>query len=243
MNLNLSGELISDDWAELYRDWGYEAGFFCPGDLRRAIQALPEGEELVLEINSIGGNVDGGAEIYSLIQGCPNPTRAVIQSMAASAASYMIMACDVIEICLPAQMMIHCAWGGGPGNKTEHRQHAQMLETCDEAILDCYAKRCQGKTSREALKTMMEAETFIGSSQAVALGLADKVVGTEAAEEASMVAASVCSNLVRAMRVLPDVQELLSRRKNTQVERDRAELELELERFRELSGESGLLAP
>ena len=82
MNLNLSGELISDDWAELYRDWGYEAGFFCPGDLRQAIQALPEGEELVLEINSIGGNVDGGAEIYSLIQGCQNPTRAVIQSMA-----------------------------------------------------------------------------------------------------------------------------------------------------------------
>lgn len=242
MILNLSGELISDDWAELYRDYGYEAGFFCPGDLRQALKNLPEGEELVLEINSIGGNVDGGAEIYSLIQGCQNPTRAVIQSMAASAASYMIMACDVIEICLPAQMMIHCAWGGGPGNKTEHRQHAQMLETCDEAILDCYAKRCQGKTSREELKAMMEAETFIGSAQAVALGLADKIVGAETAEEAPMVAASVCSNLVRAMRVLPDVQDLLSRRENSQVDRDLAVLELELERYRELSGESGLLA-
>lgn len=238
MNLNLSGELISDDWAELYREWGYEAGFFCPGDLRRAIQALPEGEELVLEINSIGGNVDGGSEIYALIESCPNPTRAVIQSMAASAASYMIMACDVVEICLPAQMMIHCAWGGGPGNKTEHRQHAQMLETCDEAILNCYAKRCQGKTSREALKTMMEAETFIGAYQAVSIGLADNIVGADAAENAPMVAASVCNNLVRAMRVLPDVQELLSRRASAQAER--AELELELERFRELSGGSGL---
>ena len=240
MILNLSGELISDDWAELYRAFGYENGFFCPSDLRRALKELPEGEELVLEINSIGGNVDGGAEIYSLIQGCPNPTRAVIQSMAASAASFMIMACDTIEICMPAQMMIHCAWGGGPGNKTEHQQHAQMLEVCDESILSCYAKRCHGKTDAETLRGMMEAETFISSSQAVALGLADRIVGAETNDTPQMVAASVCNNLVRSMRVLPDIQDLLDRRNNEQQTMAQAELALELERFRDITGPSDL---
>ena len=179
MVINLSGELIPDDWAELYRAWGYSAGFFCPSDLRKAMAELPEGEELVLEINSVGGSVDGGAEIYSLIQACKNPTRAVIQSMAASAASYMIMACDAIDICLPAQMMIHCAWGGGAGNQYEHQQMAQALGVCDESILACYAKRCQGKTDKETLRAMMEAETFIGAQDAVAYGLADNVIGGE----------------------------------------------------------------
>ena len=129
MTIDLSGELIPDDWAELYRAYGYTAGFYCPADVRTAIGNLPEGEELVVEVNSVGGWIDGGAEIYSLLQGCKNPTRAVIQSMAASAASYMIMACDSIDICLPAQMMIHNAHCGSYGSKVDHRRSAAMLET------------------------------------------------------------------------------------------------------------------
>ena len=86
MKLNLSGELIPSDWAEIYRRWGYASGFYCPDDVRNAIDNLEPGEELLLEVNSIGGSVFGGNEIYALLEGCPNPTRAVIQSMAASAA-------------------------------------------------------------------------------------------------------------------------------------------------------------
>lgn len=243
MILNLSGELMSDDWAELYRDFGYEAGFFCPGDVRKAMAQLTDGEELVLEINSIGGLVDGGAEIYSLIESCKNPTRAVIQSMAASAASYMIMACDRIDICLPAQMMIHCARGGGPGNSRVHRQAAQCLDTCDEAILNCYEKRCAGKLSREELRAMMEAETYIGARDAVSYGLADGVVGdAEEASEDGMIAASVCGNIVRAMRVLPDIGQLKAKREQQQSDAQRLELARETLRFADLEGlESGLL--
>lgn len=240
MVINLSGELIPDEWAELYRDWGYAAGFFCPADLRKALAELPEGEELVLEINSVGGSVDGGAEIYSLIQACKNPTRAVIQSMAASAASYMIMACDTIDICLPAQMMIHCAWGGGAGNQREHQQMAQALGVCDESILACYAKRCQGKTDKETLRAMMEAETFIGAQDAVAYGLADNVIGGEASEDPQMMAASVCGNLVRAMRVLPDIAVLKAKRDAAQEAQARADLETEIGRFRDLEQPNGL---
>lgn len=242
MNLNLSGELLSDDWAELYRDSGYEAGFFCPGDVRKAVAQLADGEELVLEINSIGGLVDGGAEIYSLIESCKNPTRAVIQSMAASAASYMIMPCDRIDICLPAQMMIHCARGGAYGNSREHRQAAQCLDTCDEAILNCYEKRCAGKLSREELRGMMEAETYIGARDAVSYGLADSVVGEEAEESAGMIAASVCGNIVRAMRVLPDIGKLKAKREARLADADRLALALEATRFGDLEDfGSGLL--
>lgn len=235
MTIDLSGELIPDDWAELYRAYGYTIGFYSPADVRNAIRNLPEGEELVVEVNSVGGWVDGGAEIYSLLQGCKNPTRAVIQSMAASAASYMIMACDSIDICLPAQMMIHNAWVACGGTKDDHRRYAAMLETTDESILSCYVARCGDKTDREKLRKMMDAETFLTSSQAVELGLADRIVGQSQDTDGGMLAAEALPNLVRAMRVLPDIGKLKALREQDQEAKDRLELEAEIGRFWGLS--------
>lgn len=230
MNLNLSGELISSEWAEVYRRHGYTAGFYCPDDVRLAIQALNPGDELVLEINSIGGSVMAGNEIYALLEGCSNHTRAVIQSMAASAASYMIMSCDRIEICLPAQLMIHRASTTAYGNTEDLQQAQQMLDVTDNAILDTYFRRCGNRTSREELADMMANETYIGSSDALRYGLVDSIVGGKESVQNSPLVASAFNNTVKAMRTLPDIQELL------QVEKDahsrlRKELESEKNKF------------
>lgn len=229
MTINLNGELIPDDWAELYRAYGYEAGFYSPVDVRKAIGDLPEGEELVLEVNSVGGWVDGGSEIYSLIQGCKNPTRAVIQSLAASAASYMIMSCDKIDICLPAQMMIHNARGGCGGTKTDHLRDAQMLECADDSILSCYVARC-GEDKRDRLREMMDSETFLTSAQAVELGLADAIVNGNP-QGSDLLAAECAPNIVRAMRVLPDIGVLQKARQEDKTAKARLELEAEIGRY------------
>lgn len=226
MNITLSGELLPDDWAEIYHEFGYSSGFYCPADIRDAISKLEPDEELVLEINSVGGSVDCAAEIYSLIQNCGHPTRAVIQSLAASAASYMILSCDRIEISRPAQMMIHLASMGSMGNKHQHQQAAQALDACDRSILSCYVARCGDKCTEEELMAMMEAETYLTAEDAVRIGLADTIVGEDAepAGGPQMLAASVAGNVVRAMRTLPDVQELIARRDEQEL-RDRLELE------------------
>lgn len=230
MKLNLSGELIPSDWAEVYRRWGYESGFYCPDDVRNAINKLEPGEELLLEVNSIGGSVFGGNEIYSLLEGCSNPTRAVIQSMAASAASYMIMPCDRIEIHLPAQLMIHRASTYVWGNSEDMQQAQQMLDVTDGAILDTYCRRCGNRISRDELATMMENETYISSADALRYGLVDSIVGGESAEQSGLLVASAFNNTVKAMRTLPDIQELLKAEKN-ESDRLRQELENEKNKF------------
>lgn len=230
MNLNLSGELIPSDWAEAYRRHGYTAGFYCPDDVRQAIQDLNPGEELILEINSIGGSVLAGNEIYALLEGCSNPTRAVIQSMAASAASYMIMSCDRIEICLPAQLMIHRASTIAFGNTEDLQQAQQMLDVTDNAILDTYCRRCGNRTSREELASMMENETYIGSSDALRYGLVDSIVGGEEPVQSGPLVASAFNNTVKAMRTLPDIQELLQAEKDAHSQL-RQELESEKNKF------------
>lgn len=228
MKLNLSGELIPDDWAELYRRWGYVSGFYCPDDVRKAINELESGEELTLEINSIGGSVFAGNEIYALLEGCQNFTRAVIQSMAASAASYMIMSCDQIDIHLPAQLMIHRASTYAWGNSEDLQQAQQMLDVTDASILDTYCRRCGNRISREQLSAMMERETYIGSQEALRYGLVDSIVGAESNNaQSGMLVASAFNNTVKAMRTLPDIHELLQAEKK---ENDRLRQELETEK-------------
>ena len=230
MKLNLSGELIPSDWAEIYRRWGYASGFYCPDDVRNAINNLEPGEELLLEVNSIGGSVFGGNEIYALLEGCTNPTRAVIQSMAASAASYMIMPCDRIEIHLPAQLMIHRASTVAWGNSEDLQQAQQMLDVTDEAILNTYCRRCGDRVSREELVSMMENETYIGAADALRYGLVDSIIGGENNAQPGLLVASAFNNTVKAMRTLPDIQTLLDAEKN-ESDRLRQELEMEKNKF------------
>lgn len=230
MNLNLSGEVMSDDYAEMYRHWGYNAGFFCPADVRQAVSKLTPGEELVLEINSIGGMVDAGTEIFSVIHGCKNPTRAVIQSMAASAASYMIMSCDRIEIMPPAQIMVHQASCYAWGNKINMSQTFQMLDAADRSILNAYCSRC-GEEKRGQLEQLMENETFLTAEDALAVGLVDAIVGSDAQSGSPALVASVYNNITRAMRTLPDIQDLIDRRNNEDADQLLAELELEKNRY------------
>ena len=237
MILNLKGEVISDDWAELYRWFGYESGYFCPSDILAAMEALEPGEELLLQINSIGGDVEAAAEIYSCIASCKNPVRAEIQSIAASAASYFPLACDAVAISLPAQMMIHCAsWSVG-GNKFDHTWAAQQLEATDESILDTYCRKC-GEHRREELRQLMEAETYLTAKQCLELGLVDSIIGEKAedgTEEplrmvASVQANTVRANTVRAMRTLPDIQELKAK-KDTMLQSMEQELAAEMSRY------------
>lgn len=222
ITLNLSGELLCDEWADLYRYFGINAGFYCPSDIRAAAEQLQPGEELVLEINSVGGHVDAAAEIYSILEKIPNPTLAQIQSLAASAASYFILACDRVEISLAAQMMIHCgSWSVG-GNKFDHLWAAQQLEETDSSILDVYCRKC-GEHRREQLQLLMEAESYLSAKKCLELGLVDAIIGDVSEPGTPALVASAHGNTVRAMRTLPDIDELRRRR-----EEQTAQMEEEL---------------
>ena len=61
-----------DDDAEVYRFFGY--GVVSPRDVRQAIADNPEGETLTLEVNSGGGNMFAGYEIYTILKAATIPT-------------------------------------------------------------------------------------------------------------------------------------------------------------------------
>lgn len=175
MRYNLKGTICADEDAPIYRWFGLAAA--CPADIRQALADNPAGEEFVLEINSGGGSVYAGFEMYSLLRGAKVPTRAEVQSLAGSAASVVLAAVDTAAASPVGQVMIHLPSTITEGNQIVHRESVQMLEAVTGSIIAAYEAKCKGKTSRDALRRMMDRETFLTAREALDAGLVDEILG------------------------------------------------------------------
>lgn len=131
--------------------------------------------EIVLHVNSPGGDVFDGLAIYNSIKAHPATVTAKIEGLAASAASFIVMAADTVEIARNAQMMIHNAQGMVMGDDAEMRKTADLLAAQNANIADIYRQRAGG-TQKSWLDAMAAESWYIGS-KAVDAGLADKVIG------------------------------------------------------------------
>jgi len=177
MIVTLNGEIVPDDDLWLY-DW-LEIAAFSPSMLRQAIKDNPANEPLELEINSVGGSVFAGFELYSILRVAECHTVAKVQSMAASAASTVMCGCDEVQISPVAQVMMHLPMSGVKGNQDDMAHESQVLESITQSILNAYELRCGDKATRDDLERMMHEETWITAQQAVDMGLADSIIGVE----------------------------------------------------------------
>ena len=175
MRYNLKGVICADEDAPVYRYFGLAA--VSPSDLRQALADTPEGEELVLELNSGGGSVYAGFEMYSMLRASDTVVRAEVQSLAGSAASVVMVGADVVAASPVGQVMIHLPSTITEGNQVVHRESVQMLEAVTASILSAYEVKCQGKASRDALRRLMDRETFLTARDALDLGLVDEILG------------------------------------------------------------------
>jgi hypothetical protein len=83
------------------------------------------------------------------------------------------MAGDEIRMGLGTFMMVHNAWGMVVGNRHDMRDAAELFDGFDSAIADIYEARTG--MSRADIDKLMDAETFMGPSEAVKNGFADVV--------------------------------------------------------------------
>lgn len=175
MRTQLNGYIVADEDAWLYRWFGYSAS--CPADIRRAVAENPPGETLTLEINSPGGSMFAGFEMYSVLRGAECDTEAEVQSLAASAASTAMLGCKRVKATPVAQVMVHNPAVTADGNQYDHRKTAKDLDKFAQSILNAYELKCRGKKTREQLKAMMDSETWMPVQEAVEAGLVDEIIG------------------------------------------------------------------
>lgn len=151
--------------------WGVTASEFI-----QDIQGVGA-KNITLKISSPGGDVFDGLNILNALRQHPANITVVIEGLAASAASFIAMAGDKIQIAPNAMVMIHEASGVYMGNAQDMQDMYQLLDKTSQNIASIYAERAGGDA--ESWREAMRVETWYTHDEAVAAGLADEVLGLE----------------------------------------------------------------
>lgn len=128
----------------------------------------PNTKTIRLRVNSLGGSVFEGAAIYNLLTKHSARKVVDIDGVAASAATWIVMAGDERRIGLGGMFMIHEASGMTEGPAGEHEKTAALLRKINLQQIDIYAQR--SKLTRVELAKAIEAETWYTGAEALKAG-------------------------------------------------------------------------
>jgi len=160
-----------------------------------ALRAIGD-KPVTVTINSPGGDVFEGLAIYNQLREHPAEVTVKVIGLAASAASFIAMAGDKIEIAKSGFFMIHNSWVISMGDRHALRDVADWLEPFDASMAEIYSDR-SGQSVTD-LTAMMDKETWIGGKDAVDMGFADDFLPRD---QVGMDAAGDDPEAVRAERM------------------------------------------
>lgn len=149
---------------------------FTNSDVRAHIAAA-SGDDLEIFINSPGGSVTEAMAIFQSIKNYPNGAFVKIEGMAASAASFIAMAGDSIDVSNNSVLMIHNAWGGTIGDHRDLRKSADIFEGFSSAMAKAYQKK--SGIELESVKKMMNDESWFFGQNIKNSGFADFFTDSE----------------------------------------------------------------
>jgi ATP-dependent Clp protease, protease subunit len=157
------------------------------------------GADVVVNINSPGGDYFEGLAIYNLLREYEGRVVVRVLGLAASAASIIAMAADEIQIGRAAFLMIHNAWVVAAGDRAALRDVADWLEPFDQAAAEVYAARTGMDTAEIA--AMLDRETWIGGQAAVDQGFADALLSSDQVDQGGAQASAEMSALAAAKKI------------------------------------------
>lgn len=154
--------------------WGVSAGDFAQ---QLAAVTAPS---IHLRMNSPGGDVFDGVCIANMLSAHRATVNGAVYGLAASAASFIMMACDSVTSMPGSSWMIHDAMGACRGNSADMQDMAGLLDRVSDNIAGMYAARAGG--TADEWRDRMRAETWYNADESVSAGLADHVgePGTQA---------------------------------------------------------------
>lgn len=176
------------------------ADFFGEGITAKRVAAALRSigsNDVVVEINSPGGDFFEGVAIYNALRAHPHKVTVRVLGLAASAASIIAMAGDDIEIGRAGFLMVHNAWVLARGNRHDLAAAAETMAPFDEAMASVYSARAD--VSRETAAEWMDSETWFNGEEAIEHGLADALLPADAVTDAEPQASNAVRTIDRAL--------------------------------------------
>ena len=160
----LYDEIVSEKW----KDWDDVEHGFTPEDLSEPLRAAAEGETVDIYVNSPGGSVFAAVAMTSEIKRAIQrgvKVNAYVDGIAASAASFLIMACDTVNMYSGTMLMVHKPMAVCIGNADAMIKTAEELETIQEGTcMPLYRSKLKG--DEEELKAMITNESWLSAKKA-----------------------------------------------------------------------------
>lgn len=169
--VNIKGPIIGNEDKWIYDWFGIDAT--CSKDVENALEKA-NGDDIEVLINSPGGYVDIGSEIYTLLKDYKGKTTGKILGMAASAASVIAMGVDELLISPTARIMIHNASMVSVGDYRDMDHSSEVLKNCNEAISNAYILKTG--LDKEQLLDLMDKETYLNAQKAKELKFVDGIM-------------------------------------------------------------------
>lgn len=161
---------VIDSWGGF---WGISAN-----EVAAALDELPSTVRTCeVHLNSPGGEAREGVAIANLLRQCPQRVVAIVDGLAASAASIIAMGADELLMAPSSELMIHEAHGGAYGDADFLAQQSRVLDHLSDSYAAAYAAKAGGDPS--AWRVIMRAETWYSPEEAVAAGLVDGLAAVD----------------------------------------------------------------
>lgn len=172
MKINIRGAIVSNNSKWIY-EW-LEIEATCPRDVTKMLSEAKGDEEIEVIINSGGGDVHSGSDIYTALKSHKGKTKGVIVGIAASAASVVAMGVDELVMSPTSQIMIHKAQASSYGNHKDLEYAADVLKSHDEAICNAYILKT--KKTKEEILDLMDTQTYFTAQKAKEIGFIDEIL-------------------------------------------------------------------
>lgn len=142
-----------------------------------------------VRLNSPGGDVFQGVAIHTMLARHNGAVTVHVDGLAASAASFIMLAGDRIVMARNAMVMIHDGMTGSYGNGATLRRAADLLDKVSASIADMYAERAGEDPEhwRNLMTVNAEDGTWFTGEEAFAAGLVDALTETPDEDEEDQV--------------------------------------------------------
>lgn len=154
-------EIVSETSANFFRD---------------ELSKYPDVKSINLYVNSFGGSVFEAMAIRNQLKRSPATVTGIVDGFAASAASFILTACDTVKMYSNTTQMLHNMWNVVAGNATQLRKAADDMDVMMEGNKQAYLEKANGKLTAEKITEVLDGETWLTAAQCLEIGLCDEVI-------------------------------------------------------------------
>lgn len=174
--------------------------------LSKRLEELKDVENIIVHINSYGGEVAEGWAIYNSLVNHSAKVTTIAEGFACSIASVIFMAGEERIVNNVSALMIHNVLSFASGNANELRKTADDLEKLNNLSKKAYLKYIN--ISDEELQKLMDAETFLTPEECLEMGFATSIKNEVVSKPAQSARKSIMKKIfLNEANSTSDVQE------------------------------------